>query len=912
MHFTQTVAKIRPDDPEYDLPTDPGTDRHPLLIAVVAATAILLFALGCYAVYAKLYEEHRAGKQHDAEHQLVSFETSASRLFDSADSYLRAARAFHDEAHGESDWRQFIDEVAAPHSDTFSAVVTVLDRNGHVVHRSDVSDEALNSLSSMASSPQFRHFADHLEDTLYVSATHIDADDDKPHYHCARPLFRDGQFDGIVMLTLEPEFFIEPFRRSSLGPKSSLLLVTTEPKIIARQPPVPRDMYDRTIPGFKEQYGIDLNIWEGRALSVTSPFDGQVRDVLYKRLANYPVATLVGIAHEDIEAEMANTRRSLALLGSVFGLTTLLVAFMMSRIHVQNRALANSLALNQEARQQLRIAAAAFDSQECMMITDRNGVILRVNHAFTETTGFSAEEAVGQNPVMLRSSRHDPSFYEAMKDDILKTGSWQGEIWNRRKDGEEYPKWLTVSAVKDASGEITHYVGTYYDVSERKRAEERIRQLAFFDQLTGLPNRTLLLDRLNQAIADTGRSGNHGALLFIDLDNFKTLNDALGHDKGDLLLQQVAERLKSCIREGDTAARLGGDEFVVMLKNLGERTEHAAALADKLSLKILETLTQPYALGEQEHHCSASIGVTLFGGTNRSREDLLKQADLAMYQAKAAGRNTLRFFDPEMQVGITNRIQLERELRIALREGQLRLHFQPQVDSLGRCTGAEVLVRWLHPERGLVYPNHFIPVAEETSLILPIGLWVLEDACRQLRRWADDPALRHLTLSVNVSGRQLHQPDFVDQVLAILQRTGAPPDTLKLELTESHLVNEVEKCIAKMNALTDHGIQFALDDFGTGYSSLSYLKRLPLAKLKIDRSFVQDVLDDPNDAAIVRTIIALAETLGLAVLAEGVETHAQRDFLADNGCHWYQGYLFGRPVTAEDFEAFARSTGNFA
>jgi diguanylate cyclase (GGDEF)-like protein/PAS domain S-box-containing protein len=906
------VAKIPQDDLEYDLLADPRSNQQPLLIAIVAVLAVLLFSMGCYAVYSKLHDEHRANKHHDAEHQLLSFETSASRLFDSADSYLRSARAFHDEARGKVDWDQFIDEVAAPHSDTFSAVVTILDRNGRVLHRSDASEEALKSLGSMANSPQFRHFADHLEDTLYISPTHTDADDQKPHYHCARPLFKDGHFDGVVMLTLEPEFFIEPFRRSSLGPQSTLLLVTTEPKVIARQPPIPPTMYEQVIPGFKDQYGIDLNLWEGRSLAVTSPFDGRVRDVLYKRLANYPVATLVGIAHEDIDAEMANTRRSLTLLAGVFGLTTLLVAFMMSRIDIQNRALARSLALNHEARQQLRIAAAAFDSQECMMITDRKGTILRVNHAFTDTTGFTAEEAVGKNPLMLRSGRHEDAFYDAMREDIAKNGSWQGEIWNRRKDGEEYPKWLTISAVKDAQGEITHYVGTYYDVSERKRAEERIRQLAFFDQLTGLPNRTLLLDRLNQAIADTGRSGNHGALLFIDLDNFKTLNDALGHDKGDLLLQQVAERLKSCIREGDTAARLGGDEFVVMLKNLGERTEHAAALADKLSLKILEALTQPYALGEQEHHCSASIGVTLFGGTNRSREDLLKQADLAMYQAKAAGRNTLRFFDPEMQVGITNRIQLERELRIALRQEQLCLHYQPQVDLQGRCTGAEVLVRWQHPERGLVYPNHFIPVAEETSLILPIGLWVLEDACRQLRRWADDPAMRHLTLSVNVSGRQLHQPDFVDQVLAILQRTGAPPETLKLELTESLLVNEVEKCIAKMNALTDHGIQFALDDFGTGYSSLSYLKRLPLAKLKIDRSFVQDVLDDPNDAAIVRTIIALAETLGLAVLAEGVETHAQRDFLADNGCHWYQGYLFGRPVTVNDFEAFARSTGNIA
>ncbi|MDP2021882.1 MAG: bifunctional diguanylate cyclase/phosphodiesterase, partial [Hydrogenophaga sp.] len=386
-----------------------------------------------------------------------------------------------------------------------------------------------------------------------------------------------------------------------------------------------------------------------------------------------------------------------------------------------------------------------------------------------------------------------------------------------------------------------------------------------------------------------------------DLDNFKTLNDTLGHDKGDLLLQRVAQRLVFCVREGDTVARLGGDEFVVMLEGLSENPDEAATQAETVGEKILATLNQPYRLAGYENRSTPSIGVTLFSGHQTSIDELLKQADLAMYQSKTAGRNTLRFFDPAMQAMVSERAALEVDLREAVRQQQFVLYYQPQVVEDGRLTGAEALLRWQHPRRGLVSPAEFIPLAEETGLILPLGHWVLETACAQLATWANQPKTAQLSLAVNVSANQLHQADFVDQVLAVLSRTGANAKRLKLELTESLLVSDVEKTIAKMAALKAHGVGFSLDDFGTGYSSLSYLKRLPLDQLKIDQGFVRDILIDPNDAAIAKMVVALADSLGLAVIAEGVEIEAQRDFLAHLGCHAYQGYLFSRPLPLDEF-----------
>jgi diguanylate cyclase (GGDEF)-like protein len=441
---------------------------------------------------------------------------------------------------------------------------------------------------------------------------------------------------------------------------------------------------------------------------------------------------------------------------------------------------------------------------------------------------------------------------------------------------------------------------------ERRLVKEKIDNLAFFDQLTGLPNRTLLLDRLQQAMAASKRSGKHGALLFVDLDNFKTLNDTLGHDTGDLLLKQVAQRLRLCVRDRDTVARLGGDEFVIVLAEMTVIDGNVALQIGKVSEKIRAALSQPYRLGEVPYYSTASIGATTYLGNEVGNDDLMKQADLAMYKAKEGGRNAWCFFDPYMEHALREQAALEDELRRAIAENQLVLHYQAQIVGELRVTGAEVLVRWQHPERGIIMPGNFISLAEKTGLILPLGHWVLQSACRQLAQWASLPEMAALTLAVNVSAHQFRQPDFVRQVLTVLEETGANPKRLKLELTESMLVHNVQEIIEKMSALKVKGVGFSLDDFGTGYSSLSYLKRLPLDQLKIDQSFVRDILIDNNDAAIAKLVIVLADSMGLMVIAEGVEIESQRHLLAHMGCHAYQGYLFSRPVQLGAFEALVR------
>ncbi|HET8711197.1 MAG TPA: EAL domain-containing protein [Spongiibacteraceae bacterium] len=447
--------------------------------------------------------------------------------------------------------------------------------------------------------------------------------------------------------------------------------------------------------------------------------------------------------------------------------------------------------------------------------------------------------------------------------------------------------------------------GIAVDITQRKIAEEKAESLAFYDPLTNLPNRRLLLDRLAHVMNNVSRQKHLGALLFIDLDNFKTLNDTYGHQRGDLLLQEVAQRLSYSLRKGDTLARFGGDEFVLLLENLSIDPLQAAHQTEVVAEKILTILRQPYEIEEHSHISTPSIGITLFGESEESIDEPLRRADLAMYEAKSTGRNTFRFFDPQLQLAVTARALLEADLRTALHDHQFELHFQAQMSSHDTLCGAEALLRWRHPQRGMISPAEFIPVAEESGLIIALGRWVLDSACAQLARWADHPQFAHIGIAVNVSPRQFHQPDFVEQVASALAISGADPKRLKLELTESLLIANVDDVIAKMTTLKAKGVGFSLDDFGTGYSSLAYLKRLPLNELKIDQSFIRDALNDSSDAMIITTIIALAKNLGLAVIAEGVETSAQRAFLAQQGCKMYQGYLFNKPMSITEFEAYS-------
>ena len=562
-----------------------------------------------------------------------------------------------------------------------------------------------------------------------------------------------------------------------------------------------------------------------------------------------------------------------------------------------------------QMRRELR---SAFSEQQAILGNIQVGVMF-VKNRTVQLANRYAEHIFGYGPGEM-SGLDSRAIY--LSDDqylaigerayaaISSDGQYEEELLlNHRQKGAF---WARIRGTALESGPVqAGSIWVFEDISLRKAAEEEINSLAFYDPLTQLPNRRLLLDRLKQALMSSQRNGRIGALLFIDLDNFKTLNDTHGHDVGDILLQQVAERLTLGVREGDTVARLGGDEFVVLLENLSENRSEAAAQARGVGEKIIAAIDQPYQLATHECHSTPSIGITLFADSEdelSSVDDLMKQADLALYQAKAAGRNTMRFFDPDMQAIVSARALLDADLHEAVLKRQFVLHYQAQVDCSGRLLGAEALLRWMHPAQGMVFPGTFIGLAEDTGLIWPIGCWVLETACAQLATWAMRPETEDLSIAVNISARQLHHDGFVGHVLATLRRTGAKPQRLKLELTESLLVDDVESAIAKMTILKASGVAFSLDDFGTGFSSLSYLKRLPLDQLKIDQSFVRDVLTDANDASIAKIIVVLAESLGLSVIAEGVETEAQREFLGQNGCRAYQGYLFGRPMRLDDFE----------
>jgi len=541
---------------------------------------------------------------------------------------------------------------------------------------------------------------------------------------------------------------------------------------------------------------------------------------------------------------------------------------------------------------------------------------LTVNEAATVRYGWSRDEFLRMTLVDLRYPGPDPapeSGAASLASEPSETASAEplqaaaddgvepATAHHRLKDGQLIEVELTSQPIT-WNGRPARMVMAI-DVTDRRRAEAEIQRLAYYDTLTGLPNRRLLADRMRQSIAAAVRSGRYGAVLCLDLDDFKRVNDTRGHPVGDQVLIEAGARLKTCVRTEDIVARIGGDEFVIVLEHLGDDARQAAANADETAYRVITALSRPFELPGLRFHSSASIGVAMFGGVASGVDDALMHADSAMYRAKAAGRGTIRFYDPAMQVALQTRAALETDLRRALSEGQLRLAYQSQVDTTGRILGAEVLLRWQHPERGSVPPMDFIPLAEETGLIVPIGQWVLETACTQLAGWARKSPTRELRLSVNVSARQFRQPDFVHRVERALSDSGTDPARLRLELTESLLLDNINDCIAKMQSLKSIGVGFALDDFGTGYSSLSYLKRLPLDELKIDRSFIRDIATDPSDAVIVQTIIGMAKNLGLEVIAEGVETTDQVAFLSRNGCTAYQGWLFGRAVPLPEFEA---------
>ncbi|MCH8498167.1 MAG: EAL domain-containing protein [Marinobacter sp.] len=543
---------------------------------------------------------------------------------------------------------------------------------------------------------------------------------------------------------------------------------------------------------------------------------------------------------------------------------------------------------------------------DAIVTVDRNGVICRTNASAERIFGFGKGELVGQNVSVLMPD-HIGKNHDGFIQNYLRTGeTWvignKRELVGRHKDGGEFPIELEVSPI--TRNDQVMFVAMVRDITERKAHEREIEELAFYDPLTQLPNRRLLQDRLDRVSAASRRTRNHSALIFIDLDNFKTLNDSAGHSVGDDYLKSVARALQSCVRRGDTVARLGGDEFVILLANLSRTLDAAVLAVKRVGQKIRQSLQQPFIYATGSHVGSSSLGVTLFVGNGVSTDELFQQADIAMYEAKAAGKNTLMFFDPAMQRMLADKLALERDIKKASEAGSFQLHLQPQLDVQGRVSGAEALIRWPHPERGMVPPGLFIPVAEETGQIVEIGRWVLEKACQQLAAWARHPLTQGLTLAVNISPVQFARHDFVASVEQALSESGAQAKHLELELTEGMLVADMDLVIEKMQALKRMGVRFSLDDFGTGYSSLAYLKKLPLTQLKIDQSFVRDILTDPNDSAIARTIVALANSMGMDVIAEGVETEGHLQALERLGCYRYQGYLFSPPLPAAEFMVF--------
>jgi len=589
------------------------------------------------------------------------------------------------------------------------------------------------------------------------------------------------------------------------------------------------------------------------------------------------------------------------LLG-IINLTDILAGFRSTYVEELKESLAHRDALLKDSLKNLGLAKKIIDNtQEGVITTDKHVVIQTCNAGFTKITGYTEEEVVGKTPAIISSGRHDKKFYNAMWVKISQHGFWQGEIWNRRKNGEVYPELLTITEIRDdESNEVTNYAAIFSDISQLKQDEEEIKRLAFYDPLTGLPNRRLLNDRLTQELALTGRSGKNAALFFIDLDHFKNINETLGHSAGDKVLVEVAYRLKLCVRDCDTVARISSDEFIIISTELNGQIELACNEVRHLAEKIQQAIGQAYSVMNHKLYLSSSIGIAMFPENAGLPDDLLKQASTAMYRAKESGRNILQFFQHSMQESVMERVLIEKELRQALDEKQLSLYYQPQVDYDGILIGAEALIRWQHPQKGFIPPDKFIPVAEDCGLIQAVGTWVLEQAFIHLRQW--DKQQVHLPhLAINVSPRQFYHDDFMVILGRLVKQYQISPSRIMVEFTEGLLMNDVNAAIDKIKQLKKLGYTFSIDDFGTGYSSLSYLKHLPVDQLKIDKSFVEDITKDKDNAVFVGTIIAIAQHMNLSVVAEGVESKAELEFLKDNGCPYYQGYYFSRPLPENQF-----------
>jgi diguanylate cyclase (GGDEF)-like protein/PAS domain S-box-containing protein len=706
---------------------------------------------------------------------------------------------------------------------------------------------------------------------------------------------REGFWGFAVALIRVPELLeaAQLARLGDLGNRYRLWRVhpdTGEPQVFAADS-VPFD----ALPALADPVSIAFDVPNGRWHLSAEPLGGWASPSDVNFIVKGLLVVFVALA---LTLTLFLLLRLPLVLGS-------LVTRRTQELEASNAKLAEEIAVRREVEEQLRLGAKVFESSaESIMITDRNDRIVSVNDAFIRITGFSREEAIGQPAILLDSGRHDAEFLRVMDEALVRDGRWQGEIWSRRKSGELFPQWLGISVLADENGKVTHYVSIASDITERKASAERIHYLAHYDALTGLPNRVLLRDRVQQAMVHADRQRTQIGLLLLDLDRFKFVNESLGHDLGDMLLQRVVDRLREAVRTTDTISRQGGDEFLVVIPD-----QTGANAATRVAEKILRLLAQPFLIEGHEVRVTASIGIAIYPDDGSDFDTLMKLCDIAMYFAKESGRATYRLYTQAMKDNSADRLAIEAELARAVDEQQFELHYQPQVRLDGeRIIGAEALIRWRHPEKGLVPPGRFIPVAEETGLIGPIGDWVLHEACRQATAWRAD-GLPPMLVSVNLSGLQFRREGLAKQVADVLASSGLEAEYLELELTESILLQDVENVMRTMRELKAIGVKLAIDDFGTGYSSLSYLKRFSVDKLKIDQSFIRDLCIDSDDAAIVKAVIELGKSMNLETIAEGTETREQVDALRAQGCMHVQGYFFSKPLPAAEFAAFVRSFG---
>jgi len=704
----------------------------------------------------------------------------------------------------------------------------------------------------------------------------------------------DGSFAGAVTAAVPLSYLVKGLGAVDIGPRGIVALRHADLGMIARHPPTP--VARASAIGGKNvspelralvESGVAFGTFHAKATA-----DNIERTTTFRRLAVAPLIVIVGLGTDDYLADWSAEVRTVI----VFCLCVIAVCA------IGTALLLRAMAQNRASRQRIDLLAKVFEhSGEAIVVTDRGGRIVEVNPAFVQRMGYRPAEVLGQSASTLLLPTTPAQQLEAIGAALHSSGGWRGELTERARDGREFPAWVTCSTVRDGAGEVSHVIANSIELTDLKRAEAQIRHLAHHDTLTRLPNRVLLQARLEQAMAAARRDGAELAMLFIDMDRFKTINDTLGHPVGDGLLVEVGRRLQAIVRDSDIVARLGGDEFVLVLTGV-ER--HGARAAATVAGKVLAQLGRPYQVAGHELHSTPSIGIGVFPSDGDDGDALMKSADTAMYHAKSAGRNNFQFFTPEMKQASAERLALESGLRGAIARRELLLHYQPQVDLAGgRVVGVEALLRWRHPEMGLIPPLKFIAIAEETGQIEAIGQWVLEEALAQVARWraALDPQLR---VAVNLSAQQLRGDGFVAQVAAALRRHALPGAALELEVTESTAMRDPARTAAQLRDLRTLGVALAIDDFGTGYSSMAYLKQLPLSSLKLDRSFVMDIERDANDAAISRATIQLAHSLGLAVIAEGVETPAQLQFLRSLGCDVAQGYLIARPLPADDCEDF--------